>query len=58
MVLSVFFLYILEDPVTAVVVEVDVHIWHVDSVRIEESLKEEVVFYRVYISDFQTVSYC
>ena len=34
-----------------------IHIRHVDSVRIEESLEEKVVFDRVYIGDFQTVSY-
>ena len=53
--LSVFFLDILEDPVSSVVVEVDVDIGHVDTVRVEESLEEEVVFDRVYVGDLQTV---
>ena len=55
MILSVLFLNVLEHAVTSVVVKVDVDIWHVDSVRVEESLKEEVILDRVDVGDLETV---
>ena len=57
-VFAVFLFNILEYAVSSVVVEINVDIGHVDSVRVEESLEEKVVFDRVYIGDFQTVGYC
>ena len=56
--LSIFFLDVLEYAVAAVIVEVDVDIGHVDTVRVQESLEEEVILDRVYIGDLQAVSYC
>ena len=47
--LAVLFLDILEHAITPIVIEVDVHIGHIDTVRVEESLEEKVVFNRVYI---------
>ena len=56
--LSVFFLDVLEYAVAAVIVKVDVDIGHVDSVRVEESLEEEVVLDRVDVGDLQAVCNC
>ena len=56
MILSVLFLNVLEHAVTSVIVKVDVDIGHVDSVRVEESLKEEVILDGVDIGDLQAVS--
>ena len=58
MIFSVFFLDILEYAVASVIVKVDIHIGHVDTVRVEESLEEEVVLYRVDIGDLQAVCNC
>ena len=46
-----------QDPSAAVVVEVGIDIRQVDAVGVEESLKQEVVFQRVYLGDAQTVGH-
>ena len=57
MVFPVCVLHIPEYPVPSVIVEVNVYIRHGDTVRVEETLKQELVFDRVYIGDSQTVGY-
>ena len=55
----VVFAIFLRDPVqdaaAAVVVEIDVNIRERDTVRIQETLKQEVIFNRVYLRDAKTV---
>ena len=58
MVLAVCLFDIFESVVAPVIVEVYVYIRHIDTVRIEETLKQKVVTYRVQIGDFEAVSHC
>ena len=48
-VFSIFFLYVLEHPVPSVIIKVDIDIRHVYTVRVKETLEQEVILYRVYI---------
>ena len=56
--LAVLLFDILEHPVASIIVKVNIHIRHVDTVRVEESLEEEVVLDRVDIGDLEAVCHC
>lgn len=55
MVLPVFFLDIPEHLITSVIIEIYVDIRHRDAVRIEKTLEQQLVFYRVHIGYSQTI---
>ena len=55
MVFSICFLHIFECPVTAVIIKVDIDIGHVDTVRVEETLEQELVSDRVEIGYLEAV---
>ena len=57
MVHPVFVLDILDDLVASVIVEINIDIRHRNTLRIEETLKEQVILDRVQIGDFQAVSH-
>ena len=57
MIFAVCLLNVLESTVTAFIIEIDVNIRHGDTVRIQETLKQEVVLDRVEVGDFQTVGH-
>ena len=54
-ILAVGLLDVLECTVAALIIEVDVYIRHRDTVRVQETLEQQVVPDRVEIGDFQTV---
>ena len=57
MVFAVCLLNILESSVPAFIIEVDVYIRHRDTVRVEETLEQEVILDRVEVGDLETVSH-
>ena len=56
-VLAVLLFYIAEHVAPAVIVEVDVYVGHIDTVRVEETLEQQVVFQGVDVGDVQAVGH-
>ncbi len=50
--------HISKDILPSVLIKVDVDIGHRDTVEIEESFKQQAVFYRIYVGYFQTPGNC
>ena len=54
---TVFFNHILHDPASTFIIKININIGHTHTIRIQETLKQQIVFNRVYIGDPQTIGY-
>ncbi len=53
--LSIFLGHVFKDLISSVIIKIDVYIRERDSVRIEKTFKEKVIFDRVYLGDSKTI---
>ena len=56
-VMAIFVFHPFEHPSATIIVEVGIDIWQRDTVGIEETLKQQVVFQGVYLGDTQTIGH-
>ena len=55
--MTIFVHYPLQHPTSTIIVEVGIDIREVHTVRVQETLKQQVVFQRVYLGDTQAISH-
>ena len=53
--MPVLFDNVIDNLASALFAEVDIKIGHTDALRVQKALKQQVVFYRVYIGDTYAV---